>query len=199
MIFWIDSEGYSEMPAPKDVTQLLVDWSGGNQEAMDQLLPLVYEELRRLANHYLARERPDHTLQPTALVHEAYLRLVETRSRNFRSRAYFFGVASQLMRRVLVDHARKHRAAIRGGGLTKLSLDEAIDLPDGQEVDLIALDDALNALATIDPRQSRIVELKFFGGLSVEETAELLGVSAATIKRDWSWAKTWLYREIKKT
>jgi RNA polymerase sigma factor (TIGR02999 family) len=193
----INSEGSKDMPAQKDVTQLLVDWSGGNQEAMDQLLPLVYDELRRLANHYLAQERPDHTLQPTALVHEAYLRLVETRSRNFRSRAYFFGVASQLMRRVLVDHARKHRAAIRGGGLAKLSLDEAGDLPDGRELDLVALDDALNTLASIDPRQSRIVELRFFGGLSVEETAELLEVSPATIKRDWSWAKAWLYREIK--
>ena len=187
----------SEISAPNDVTQLLVDWSGGNQEAMDELLPLVYDELRRLANHYLAQERPDHTLQPTALVHEAYLRLVETRSRNFRSRAYFFGVASQLMRRVLVDHARKHRAAIRGGGLAKLSLDDVSDVPAGQELDLIALDDALNTLAGIDSRQSKIVELKFFGGLSVEETAELLGVSPATIKRDWSWARTWLYREIK--
>jgi RNA polymerase sigma factor (TIGR02999 family) len=166
---------------------------------MDQLLPLVYDELRRLANHYLAQERPDHTLQPTALVHEAYLRLVETRNRDFRSRAYFFGVASQLMRRVLVDHARKHGAAIRGGGLTKLSLDEAIGLPNGQDLDLIALDEALNTLAAIDPRQSRMVELKFFGGLSVDEMAEVLGVSAATIKRDWVWARTWLYREIKQS
>jgi len=187
------------MPPPKDVTQLLVDWSGGNKDAMDQLLPLVYDELRRLANHYLAHERPDHTLQPTALVHEAYLRLVATRNRAFRSRAYFFGVASQLMRRVLVDHARKHKAAIRGGGGAKLSLDEAIGLPDKQDLDLVKLDDALNTLAAIDPRQSRIVELKFFGGLSVEETAEILGVSVATIKRDWSWARTWLYRELRKT
>lgn len=194
----IESEGLEEMPARKDVTQLLADWSGGSQEALDQLMPLVYDELRRLANHYLAQERPDHTLQPTALVHEAYLRLVETRNRNFRSRAYFFGIASQLMRRVLVDHARKHRAAVRGGGMKKLSLDEAIALPNEPDLDLLALDDALNTLAAIDPRQSRIVELRFFGGLSVEETAEVLGVSAATIKRDWSWAKTWLYREIKK-
>ncbi len=186
------------MAARKEVTELLADWSGGNQEALGQLMPLVYDELRRLANHYLSQERPDHTLQPTALVHEAYLRLVETRNRDFRSRAYFFGIASQLMRRVLVDHARKHRAAIRGDGLPKLSLDEAIALPGEQDVDLIALDDALAALAVIDPRQCKIVELRFFGGLSVEETAEVLGVSPATIKRDWSWAKTWLYREIKK-
>jgi RNA polymerase sigma factor (TIGR02999 family) len=184
------------MSAPKDVTQLLVDWSGGDERAMDQLLPLVYDELRRLANHYLAQERPDHTLQPTALVHEAYLRLVETRNRDFRSRAYFFGVASKLMRRVLVDHARKHGAAIRGGGLTNISLDEAVDLPDGRELDLVALDEALNTLAAIDPRQSRMVELKFFGGLSVDEMAEVLGISAATIKRDWVWARTWLYREL---
>ena len=184
------------MPASKDVSQLLVDWSGGDEQAMDQLLPLVYDELRRLANHYLAHERSDHTLQPTALVHEAYLRLVETRNRDFRSRAYFFGVASKLMRRVLVDHARKHRAEMRGGGRTKISLDEAIDLPDGQNLDLVALDDALNTLAKIDPRQSRMVELKFFGGLSVDEMAEVLRVSAATIKRDWAWARTWLYREM---
>jgi RNA polymerase sigma factor (TIGR02999 family) len=187
------------MSAPKDVTQLLVDWSGGDEHAMDQLLPLVYDELRRLANHYLAQERPDHTLQPTALVHEAYLRLVETRNRDFRSRAYFFGVASKLMRRVLVDHARKHGAVIRGGGLTKISLDEAIGLPNGQDFDLIALDEALKTLAAIDQRQSQMVELKFFGGLSVDEMAEVLGVSAATIKRDWVWARTWLYREIKQS
>lgn len=196
--FFSSSKGIpAQMPASKDVTQLLVDWRAGDEQAMDQLLPLVYDELRRLANHYLARERPDHTLQPTALVHEAYLRLVETKHRDFRSRAYFFGVASKLMRRVLVDHARKHRAEKRGGGFTKISLDEAIDLPDRQELDLVALDDALDTLAAIDPRQSRMVELKFFGGLSVDEMAEVLGVSAATIKRDWTWARTWLYREIK--
>jgi RNA polymerase sigma factor (TIGR02999 family) len=186
------------MPARKEVTELLADWSGGNTAALDQLMPLVYDELRRLANHYLAQERREHTLQPTALVHEAYLRLVETRNRNFRSRAYFFGVASHLMRRVLVDHARKHRAKMRGDGAQNLSLDEALAVPGEQNVDLIALDDALNSLSDIDSRQSKIVELRFFGGLSVPETAEVLGVSPATIKRDWSWAKTWLYREIKK-
>ena len=186
------------MSAHEQVTELLAEWSDGNIAALDQLMPLVYDELRRLANHYLAQERRDHTLQPTALVHEAYLRLVETRNRNFHNRAYFFGVASQLMRRVLVDHARKHRAKIRGEGVPKLSLDEIVAWRDEQQVDLVALDDALNRLARIDPRQCRIVELRFFGGLSIEETAEVLGVSPATIKRDWSWAKSWLYREIKK-
>ncbi|HEY0404844.1 MAG TPA: sigma-70 family RNA polymerase sigma factor [Pyrinomonadaceae bacterium] len=183
------------MPSP-DVTQILQEVSDGDRDAPARLMPLVYHELRRLADHYLRQERPDHTLQPTALVHEAYLKLIDQRRVDWQNRAHFFGVAAQLMRRILVDHARRHRASKRGGFQQKLTLDEAADYSQPRDVDLIALDDALNALAQLDARQSRIVELRFFGGLTIEETAEALSVSTATVKVDWNMAKAWLRREI---
>lgn len=183
-------------PTREDVTHLLIDWGRGNQQALDKLLPLVYDELRRLAASYLRRERPDHTLQPTALVHEAYFRLTDQREVSWQNRAHFFGIAAQAMRRILVDHARSHLYAKRGGGAQKLSLDEAMGVPDQQGVELTALDEALNKLETIDPRQSRIIELRYFGGLSIEATAEVLGISPATVKREWSMARAWLHRQI---
>lgn len=183
-------------PTREDVTHLLNDWGRGNQQALDKLLPLVYDELRRLAASYLRRERPDHTLQPTALVHEAYFRLIGQREVSWQNRAHFFGIAAQAMRRILVDHARSHLYAKRGGGAQKLSLDEAMGVPDQQGVELTALDEALNKLETIDPRQSRIIELRYFGGLSIEATAEVLGISPATVKREWSMARAWLHRQI---
>jgi RNA polymerase sigma factor (TIGR02999 family) len=182
--------------APPTITQLLVEWSRGDQAALEQLMPLVYDELRRLARSYLRRERPDHTLQPTALVHEAYLRLIEQHSVNWQNRAHFFGLASQMMRRILVNHALARAADKRGGPAQKLSLDEATSLTDEREVGLIALDEALKELERLDPRQTRIVELRFFGGLSIEETAEALGLSPATVKREWTTAKLWLRRQI---
>lgn len=178
------------------VTQLLVDWSNGDQSALDQLTPLVYSELRRLAGRYLRKERHDHTLQSTALVHEAFLRMVDQRSVKWQNRAHFFGVAAQMIRRILVDHARNRQASKRGSGAPRLSLDEAIATPERRDVDLVALDDSLNSLAKIDPQQARIVELRFFTGLTVEETAEVLGISPATVKRDWVSAKAWLHRDI---
>ncbi len=180
----------------QEITRLLVKWSEGDQAALSELMPLVYSELRRLARHHLRRERPDHTLQSTALVHEAYLRLVEQKKAHWKSRAHFFAVAAQLMRRILVDHARHHRAAKRGAGAVKLSLDVAVALPNQLSPDLLRLDDALGRLAKIDPVQSTMVELRFFGGLSIDETAEILGVSPTTVKREWSTAKAWLYREL---
>jgi RNA polymerase sigma factor (TIGR02999 family) len=182
----------------EEVTQLLIQWREGNQGALDQLLPLVYDELRRLANAYLRKERPDHTLQSTALVHEAYLRLIGQREIQWQNRAQFFGVAAQMIRRILVDHARGRISAKRGGGAPKLSLDEGLAVAGGKGLDLVALDDALAALGVIDPQQCRIVELRFFGGLSIEETAEVIGVSTATVKRDWSVARAWLFRELSK-
>ena len=180
----------------QQVTKLLVDWSNGDQSALEQLTPLVYSELRRLAGRYLRKERPDHTLQSTALVHEAFIRLIDQRSVRWQNRAHFFGVAAQMIRRILVDHARGRHASKRGSGAPRLSLDEAIALPDRKDLDLVALDDALNSLSKIDPQQARIVELRFFTGLTVEETAEVLGISPATVKRDWVTAKAWLYRDI---
>ena len=182
--------------APTDVTQLLLEWNAGDQSALDRLAPLVYEELRRMAAQRLRRERADHTLQPTALVHEAWLRLVQTKRMSWQNRAHFLGVAAELMRRVLVDHARRRRAGLRGGGETRLALDEALGVSNQKEINLLALDDALTSLATLDPRQSRIVELKYFGGLEIEEIAEVVGISPATVKRDWQWARAWLQREI---
>ena len=181
----------------EDVTQLLRELSGGDRAALDKLLPLVYKELRHLAQGYLRRERSDHTLQPTALVHEAYLRLVD-QNVAWQNRAHFFGVAAETMRRILIDHARSHQARKRGSGDIKLSLDEGINISDERARDLIALDDALKALARLDPQKSRIVELRFFGGLSIEETAEVLGVGTATVIRQWRTAKAWLYHEISK-
>ena len=179
-----------------DVTQLLLEWSNGDQSALDKLVPVVDRELRRLAHHYMSRERAGHTLQTTALVNEAFVRLVNRKSVQWQNRAHFFGIAAQLMRTILVDHARSHACAKRGGGAGKLELDEALAVSQQKAAEVIALDDALNALALIDPQQSRIVELRFFGGLTVEEVAEVLHVSPATIKREWSSAKAWLYREL---
>ncbi|MCP9495266.1 MAG: sigma-70 family RNA polymerase sigma factor [Pyrinomonadaceae bacterium MAG19_C2-C3] len=186
------------LSSSNEVTQLLVQLTGGNRAVLDQLLPLIYDELRRLASGYLRRERSSHTLQPTALVHEAYLRLVDQRDVRWQNRAHFVGVAAQMMRRILVDHARKSGAEKRGGEFQKISLDENFDLSDERAAELIALDDALKTLAEIDEQKSRIVELRYFGGLSIEETAEVLGVSAPTVKRQWSMAKAWLFGQVER-
>ena len=181
------------------VTQLLIAWGNGDQRALDQMLPLVYEELRRLAARYLSRERPDHTLQPTALVHEAYLRLIDQRRADWTNRAQFLGLAAGMMRRILLNHARDRVAAKRGGAAERVSL-SLIDAPSGgPDVELIALEHALERLATLDPRKSRVVELKFFGGLTIEEIAEVLQVSGATVEREWSFARAWLYDAIEGT
>jgi RNA polymerase sigma factor (TIGR02999 family) len=181
---------------PQNVTQLLIDWSKGDKEALDNLVPLVYEELRRQAARYLRHERAGHTLQTTALIHEAYLRLVDQRNVHWQNRAHFFGIAAQMMRRILVDHARTKKRAKRGGSDIRVSFSEATLKAPDQDLDIVALDEALEHLAEIDEQQSKIVELRFFSGLTVEETAEVLGISPATVKRDWSMAKAWLHREI---
>lgn len=186
------------MPTQHEVTRLLADWSHGDPQALEKLTPLVYDELRRLASRYLRRERIGHTLQSTALVNEAFLKLVGQHSVQWQNRAHFFGIAAQLIRRILVDHARARRAEKRGAEAQKLSLDEAVALPAGRDLDLVALDDALSDLAKIDPRQGRLVELRFFAGLTIEETAEVLHMSLATAKRDWVAAKAWLSREIRR-
>jgi RNA polymerase sigma factor (TIGR02999 family) len=186
-------------PRTENITQLLIDVSRGNQTAIDELLPLVYGELRSLASNYLRRERTDHTLQPTALVHEAYLRLVDQTQVNWQNRAHFFGMAAQMMRRILVDHARAHNASKRGGEYQKLQLDEKIDSVAERSTELIALDDALTELSTVDEVKSRIVELRYFAGLTVEETAEVLGVTPVTINRHWRMAKAWLFGRIHNT
>ena len=183
-------------PSQQEVTRLLVNWSNGDEKALDELTPLVYGELRRLAQRFLRRERPDHTLQSTALVHEAFLRLIDQRSVHWQNRAHFYGVAAQLIRRILVDYARARRTEKRGADVIKLSLDEALGVSDKRDLDLVALDDALDNLARLDAQQSRIVELRFFTGLSIEETAEVIGVSPATVKREWVTAKALLYREL---
>jgi RNA polymerase sigma-70 factor, ECF subfamily len=179
------------------VTELLVNWSNGDQEALNKLIPLVYDELHKLARRYLRRERPDHTLQTTALVHEAYLKLVDQREANWENRVQFFAVAAQLMRRLLVDYARRHRASKRGGDLFKLSLDEALVSSEEKDAELLALDEALDRLAAVDPQQSRVVELRVFSGLSLEETAQALNISPRTVRREWSMAKAWLHQQIK--
>ena len=181
----------------QQITERLIAWGSGETSALDDVMRAVYQELRRMADHYLRLERPDHTLQPTALVHEAYLRLIDQRKVSWQNRAHFFGVAAQMMRRILVDHARTKQRGKRGGAARKLSLDEVMNLSQGRAADLVALDDALKALAEIDPRKSQVVELRFFGGLSVEETAEVLGVSPQTVLRDWKLAKAWLYQAMK--
>ena len=183
-------------PSSSNVTQMLHDWSHGDREVLDKLVPVVYEELRRQAARYLKRERPGHTLQTTALIHEAYIRLIDQKNVHWQNRAHFYAISAKLMRRILVDHARSRQAAKRGGSDIKLPLEEAMIASEGREVDLVALDEALERLAAIDPQQSRVVELKFFSGMSVEETAEVLGVSTRTVKRDWNVAKAWLRREI---
>ena len=178
------------------MTQLLVDWGNGDNRALEKLTPLVYQELKRLAARYLRRERSDHTLQSTALVHEAWLRLIDQRQVHWQNRAQFFVVAAEMIRRILIDHARGRQAAKRGDGAIKLSLEEALFTPDRRDLDLVALDDALQDLARLDPQQSRLVELRYFAGLSIEESAEVLGVSPATVKREWAAAKALLYREL---
>ena len=180
-----------------EVTQLLLDWGNGDKAALDKLVPVVYQELRRLARHYMRRERPGHTLQTSALVNEAYMRLVDYEHMRWQSRAHFFAVAAQAMRRILVEHARKRHFAKRGGSAIRVSFDEAAMVSEKQAADLIALDDALTNLEAIDPRKSRIVELRYIGGLNIEETAEALAISPATVQREWRSAKAWLYREIK--
>ena len=180
------------------VTELLQLWSSGRQEALDELLPQIYAELQRLAASYLRRERPDHTLQATALVHEAFLKLIDQRAVRWQNRAHFFGIAAQAMRRILVDHARARAAGKRGDGARPVSLDQALALTDAPDTDLLALDEVLTRLAALDPQQSRVVELRFFGGLTMEETAEVLHVSPATVGREWTLAKAWLYAELKR-
>jgi RNA polymerase sigma-70 factor, ECF subfamily len=183
-------------PSSQSVTQLLLDWRNGDQTALDRLMPLVYEELRRIAAHYMRNERQEHTLQTSALVNEAYLRLVDHENIEWQNRAHFFSVAAQAMRRILVDYARTRNYQKRGGGARQVSLDEAATVAEEHVAEMIALDDALNELARIDPRKCRVVELRYFGGLTVEETAEALGVSIQTVGRDWSTAKAWLLREM---
>lgn len=182
--------------SPQDVTGLLVRWRTGDREALDALTPLVYDELRRLAKSYLRRERPDHTLDGTALVHEAYMRLVDQRNVEWRNRNHFFALAAELIRRILVDHARARIAAKRGGSNVKLSLDEALAPADEKDLNILALDDALIALGKADQQQSRIVELRYFAGLTIEETADVMEISPATVKRDWTTAKAFLKREM---
>src|SRR5690242_516587 len=185
------------MQPTEGITELLIDWGKGDQAALERLMPLVYNELRRLATNYLRRERAGHTLQPTALVNEAYLKLIDQKNAKWQNRAQFFGISAQLMRRILVDHARQRQAVKRGGSnqerLSITSVEAVLKQP---EIDLLALNEALDELAQMDPQQSRIVELKFFGGLSIEETAEVLGISHATVERDWKMARAWLRRQL---
>lgn len=183
-------------PSDGEVTRLLGELRDGNPEAQARLIPLVYKHLHRLAASYMRRERPDHTLQATALVHEAYLRLVSQEETDWRDRAHFFGIAARLMRQILVEHARARQAGKRGRAVEKLPLDQAMDLSPERSRELIELDNALESLGRLDPRQARVVELRFFGGLTVEETAEVLGIAPRTVKRDWSVARAWLHGEI---
>ena len=184
------------MPRPSEITRLLLAWSDGDRAALERLMPLVERELHRIARRYMRREDPGHTLQTTAVVNEAYLKLIDQRSVRWQNRAHFFAIAAQMMRRILIDHARTQTRAKRGGGAPTLSLDEAAVLSDERAADLVALDDALTSLAAVDPRKSRVVELRFFGGLTEEEIAEVLGVAPRTVERDWNLAQAWLYREM---
>jgi RNA polymerase sigma factor (TIGR02999 family) len=186
----------SESTSSQQVTDLLVRWQSGDPGALESLVPLVYTELRKLARRYLRRERPNHTLQSAALVHEAYVRMAGNTCPNWKNRAHFFGVAARLMREILVDHARSRTAAKRGAGATQIALNEALSISQQKSVDLILLDDALRRLAELDERQCRIVELRFFAGLSIEETSTALGISAATVKREWTTARIWLHNQI---
>ena len=178
------------------VTRLLQKWQEGNPEALESLMPLVYNELKRLAGSYLRRERPDHTLQSAALVNEAYLRLVDQTQTRWQNKAHFYGIAAQMMRRILADHARGHNAAKRGAGMPELELNEAMAQAQSRSVDVLDLEEALQKLEKMDPQQGRIVELRFFSGLSIEDTANVLGISPATVKRDWAAARAWLFREV---
>ena len=179
-----------------EISILLQAWSGGDHTALDQLIPLVYNELRRMASGYLRRRRAHNSLQPTAIVHEVYLRLLGQREAHFENRAQFFGLAAHLIRTILVDHIRQQQAAKRGGGWRKVELTEALDVAQAREVDMLALDLALESLSARDPQQGRIVELRYFGGMTIEDTARFLKISPATVKRDWNLARAWLYREI---
>jgi RNA polymerase sigma factor (TIGR02999 family) len=198
---WQGDRHRSESVSPASsaqISKLLVNWGLGDQDARDALMPLIYNELRRMARRHLWRERPDHTLQSAALVNEAYLRLVGRKPQEWQNRAHFFGVAAQMMRHILVDHARNRLAAKRGAGVPRLELHPEIALPQEPEIDLVALDGALNKLAALDPRESRLIELRFFSGLSVEETAVVMGISPRTVKREWAAARAWLQLEMKK-
>jgi RNA polymerase sigma factor (TIGR02999 family) len=186
-------------PQPKDVTTLLVEWSAGNGQAFNELVPLVYDQLRQLAGRQLRRERPNHTLHSTALVHEAYLKLIDQRRVQWKDREHFFAVASQVIRRILVTYARSRHASKRGSGATMLAFDESIALPDRKDVDLVALDDALESLSRLDAQQGRIIELRFFGGLSIDGTARVMGISTSTVTRDWNVARAWLFRELSRS
>jgi len=185
-----------DQASANEITEQLIAWSKGDEAALDQLIPAVYQELRRMADAYLRREDAGHSLQPTALVHEAYLRLIDQTRVDWQNRAHFFGVAAQMMRRILIDHAKTKHRAKRGGGGVKVVLDENAPITQERAGELLALDHALQALARMDARKSQIVELRYFGGLTVEETAQVLGVSDKTVMRDWSLAKAWLYREL---
>jgi RNA polymerase sigma factor (TIGR02999 family) len=185
-------------PSSPQITQLLIAWSNGEAKALDELVPLIYEELRRLARYHMHRETPNHTLQTTALIHEAYLKLIDQKRAKWNSRSHFFAVSAQLMRRILVDVARSRQAQRRGGMARKLSLDEAPSLAYTPDRDVVAIDEALTELAALDERRSRVVELRFFGGLSVDETAEVLQISSATVMREWKRAQAWLYCELAK-
>jgi RNA polymerase sigma-70 factor, ECF subfamily len=191
----MEKAGHRSDAALGDVSKLLMAWTGGERSALDKLTPIVYRELRRLARCYMKGERPGHSLQTTALVNEAYLRLVDYKRMQWQNRAHFFAVSAQVMRRILVEHARRHNLK-RGGGVQHVSLEEAAAVDSDRPMDLVALDDAMNALARLDPRKVQVVEMRFFGGLSVEETAEVLKVSPVTVMRDWNTAKAWLYREL---
>ena len=188
--------GPVERPQSKDVTTLLLEWGNGNQAALNELTPLVYQELRQLATRQLRRERPGHTLQSTALVHEAYLQLIDQRRVRFQHRDHFYAIAAQIIRRILVNYARKRNSSKRGGGKTLLAIDESIAFESPKGVDLVAVDDALERLSKIDQQQGRIVELRFFGGLTIEGTADILGISTSTVSRDWTLARAWLRREL---
>ena len=189
-------EGSTEPPSTHEITQLLVAWNNGDAVALDRLMPLVHKELHRIARRCMAAERPGHILQTTALINEAYLRLIDWKNVEWQNRAHFFGLAAQVMRHVLVDFARAQAREKRGGGVLKVSLSEAAGIDRAESADLVALDDALQALEKLDARQARVVELRFFAGLSLEETAEALRVSVGTVRRDWSLAEAWLYREL---
>lgn len=182
--------------SPHEITQLLAEWSNGNQTALDKLYPLVYDELHRMAGRYMNRERKNHTLQTTALINEAYVRLVDQKHLHWENRAHFFAISAQIMRRILIDHARRHAYAKRGGGAQKVSLDETAIVASDPATDLILLDEALGRLAEIDPRRGQVVELRYFGGLSNEEIAGVLKISENTVTRDWNMARAWLYQEL---
>jgi RNA polymerase sigma-70 factor, ECF subfamily len=191
----MDERAQADVAAASEVTKLLFAWSGGDQRALEKLAPIVYDELRRMANRYMRRERPGHSLQSTALVHEAYIRLVDYQRMDWHGRAHFFSVAAQAMRRILVEHVRRKNQK-RGGGVQRVSLEDAVEVGGDRQRNLVALDEAMNALARVDARKSKVVELRFFGGLSIEETAEVLEVSPITVKREWRAARAWLYHEL---